>query len=219
MNKKYPLNKLNYINFPLSMLQKVWKDQELGLNQIVVKGATDLAERLHPEESRDIMSYRLLLNWGLFWNSKNGVQSVLQQSEAEINLYESKFMKDVSVNISVKYIHLLVNEQISVEQFCTICAIKSLIGTKLYIATTKETIKRRIFGCKNTSSLTQFCAESPEIAKKVERLTKRYHFDKLLNSILDEGYLKGRLGKQRRLVLSFKIPTKDLELYMRVSSI
>jgi len=216
MINKHPLSKFHYINFPLSQLQIIWDNPEKGIQIIIVTGAADLAARFYPDESRFCLIYKLLSHWGFSWDSNTGIEELLKTCQRELNSFESKYSKDVYVNLPVKSIHNLINQQVTIEEFCCICAIKSLIGQKIFVSTTKDAITRRMFGCKNSMSFDVLCQEKPEILKIAEKTSKRYHFDKLLNSLEVEGCLKARVGTNRKIYLSLSKSTQELKKILKV---
>ena len=97
-------------------------------------------------------------------------------------------------------------------------AIKSLIGQKKYIATTRNVILMRMLGCKSKAATDDFVkvnAEAERVFLTYARSSKalRYHFDRLLENLLLKGFLTSKIFERRisrKLFLSVQLDYSEL---------
>lgn len=88
-------------------------------------------------------------------------------------------------------------------------AVKSILGTKTVVGTTKQYILKRMTGAKN-STLLQEILKSQASSEMYYKYSKRYHMDKLLEELFARGFITGKLAYKRRIYISTQYKTSEL---------
>jgi len=111
------------------------------------------------------------------------------------------------------------------ELFRAYIGIKSLIGQKKFVITTRNVILMRMLGCKSNESLQAFISKNKDardLYDKYNRSEKalRYHFDKLFDKLLASGFLQSKIFERsvsRKIFLSTTLThdqlAKEIILY------
>ena len=91
--------------------------------------------------------------------------------------------------------------------------ISSLIGSKRkWVATTKEMIMCRAFGCKNPKALQQLTKSSKQASELFEKYSTRRIFEKFRTQLLSEGLIETFFGYGRRTYISITKPFDEIKV-------
>ena len=91
--------------------------------------------------------------------------------------------------------------------------ISSLIGNKRkWVATTKEMIMCRAFGCKNPKALQQLTKSSKQAIELFEKYSTRRVFEKFRTQLLSEGLIETFFGYGRRTYISITKPFDEIKV-------
>ena len=88
----------------------------------------------------------------------------------------------VSIELLKKFRKLDKNEY-DIDQFVAFLAIKSIIGTKEYCKTNKELILARMLGFNSSKDIMNTTKSNTNSKRILEKYSKRYHFDKLVETL------------------------------------
>lgn len=133
--------------------------------------------------------------------------------------FESKYGPDAMPTIKVLILFDFRDKyQSQIDLFRGIVSIKSLIGLKQYIATTRNVILMRMTGCKSQSALDYLLLNSKKAKEFHEMYSRsdkalRYHFDKLFSELLTRGFIKSKIFERsvsRKIFISTKLSYSEL---------
>ena len=108
--------------------------------------------------------------------------------------------------------------------FRMVCAVRSLIGAKIFTGTVKDMIRARMVGAKIPHIASILASEDPAIAEEMETLESRKRFDRLMGKCFERGFFC-KVAAGRRIYLSTKIKDpvelarKVQESYLRKSEL
>lgn len=88
--------------------------------------------------------------------------------------------------------------------FAMYAGIKSLIGEKEFVATTREMMVCRMFGAKNKKALEPIL-KNKKMKAAHSKYSKRYQFEKALDYLLAAKFLAAKIGIKRRTYLSCQL--------------
>lgn len=105
------------------------------------------------------------------------------------------------------------DKQQDLDVFRALIGIRSLIGFRNYIATTRPVILMRMLGCKSKKALDMFLQENEaarELYQKYARSRRslEYHFNKLFSQLLSRGFIKSKIfmrSVSRKIFLSINL--------------
>lgn len=162
-------------------------------------------------------------------SSQNHLSLILGPYDATIREYnqalfikqkfEAKYGPDVMPTIKAKVlIDFRDKYQSQIDLFRGIISIKSLIGFKKYIATTRNVILMRMTGCKSLSAMDSLLSKNKkakEFHEKYFRSDKalRYNFDKLFYELLTRGFIRSKIFERsvsRKIFISTKLSYEEL---------
>jgi hypothetical protein len=134
------------------------------------------------------------------------------------NKFESKYGPDCWPSIKPSQLFEFRDSGKDLDLFRAFIGIKSLIGQKKYIATTRNVILMRMLGCKSGQSVQDFIKmneEAREVYQKYSRSDKalRYNFEKLFESLLSKGFIKSKIFERsvsRKIFISCKLSFDEL---------
>lgn len=132
--------------------------------------------------------------------------------------FEDEFGCDCWPGIKISQIIEIRDSCKDLDLFRAYVGIKSLIGKKKFIITTRNVILMRMLGCKSYNALQDFLNRNKEAKILYDRFTRsdkafRYNFDKLFNQLLSKGFIKSKLFERkvsRKIFLSTKLDFMEL---------
>lgn len=132
--------------------------------------------------------------------------------------FEQKYNPDSMPNVKPSMIFDFRDSGKDLQLFRAYIAIKSLIGFNRYIATTRNVILMRMFGCKSNQALNDFLKTNKEAKEEYEQINRtekslRYYFDKLFNNLLSKGFIKSKIFERkvsRKIFLSVSLDYDNL---------
>jgi hypothetical protein len=135
-----------------------------------------------------------------------------------LNAFESKYGADCWPSCKITMLFDFRDNSQDIEILRCFIAIKSLIGQYNYIATTRNVILMRMFGCKSKTAQDSFLIQNKQAKAIFDKYTRtdksiRYHFDKLFESLLNRGFLKSKIFERsisRKIFLSQKLSYDEL---------
>ncbi|WP_374950156.1 hypothetical protein [Mucilaginibacter sp.] len=134
------------------------------------------------------------------------------RTQRAIDEWEKKGGRDVTVMMSISMMFQYYQRSKSpyeIDLLRAFLSIKSILGNKELVATTKDYILTRMTGARKKELLPQML-KKPGIKAVYETYTKRYQMDKLLSELLARGFITGKLAYNRRIYLSTHFTTAEL---------
>ncbi len=141
-----------------------------------------------------------------------------------VDHFEKIHGKDALVSVKTELIMDFYKNDKVVEEyelFSAYCAVKSILGQKKYISTNKQFIALRMLGAKNAKVLKAYYdkpttenGEKFRITAVYDKYLKRYHADKLINTLLSRKFLSSKIGMKgtRKLYLSCNLNFTELAI-------
>jgi hypothetical protein len=149
---------------------------------------------------------------GLSGGSIDTMQASALKTQKAIDDWEKKGGRDVTVMMSITMMfefYRKTKTAYEIDLLRAFLSIKSIIGNKELVGTTKDFILTRMTGARKKELLPQML-KKPGIKAVFENYSKRYQIDKLLSELLARGFITGKLAHNRRIYLSTHFTTAQL---------
>jgi len=186
-------------------------DPETGLEEFAAAGADDPAF-----EAACSQFWKLRQALSVLKVTSSNYDRLIASGEKTQALIEEREKiggRDVTVMMNVDMVFSYYKENKSayeIDLLRAFLAIKSIIGNKKLVATTKDYILTRMVGARTKDQLGPVLHNTPVLKNTYELYSKRYHMDKLLDELLARGFLKGKLAHFRRIYFSNHYTTMEL---------
>ena len=147
--------------------------------------------------------------------SGGDVDSILasaKRTQKVIDDWETKWGRDVTVMISITMMFEFYKQSKSeyeIDLLRAFLSIKSILGNKQLVGTTKEYVVMRMTGARKKELLPEIL-NKPGLQQLYDKYQKRYHIDKMLSELLSRGFITGKLAFNRRIYLSTHFKTSEL---------
>lgn len=157
-------------------------------------------------------------NLGLILASMDDTLWWYNQGLTYLNDFERKFGKDCWLSVKPLQAIDFRDSNEDLDLYRAYLAIKSLIGYKKYIETTRSVILMRMFGSKSYQALQDFLKSNPSVKDHFDKYSRtdkamRYNFNKLFTGLFSRGFIRGKLfvrGISRKIFLSIELTNDEL---------
>lgn len=95
--------------------------------------------------------------------------------------------------------------------FAMYAGIRSVLGNKDFVGTTREMIICRMFGAVNKEKLKPILKDK-KVKAAYDKYSTRHQFEKLLNYLLSHKFISAKIGYKRRTYLSCTLSYQDLAI-------
>jgi hypothetical protein len=194
-----------YLNFPIMLIKNIFLEKRSCINFIIGFSIYQKASNEYEQvtaECMDDVADELNINLG---NSKRHLQlchSFIKKLNSPDDL--GAF---VGINNDILFDYLKNDKtEFQIAAFCAFCAVRSILGKKVFCKTNKALIHARMFGYRSAKQLPD---KMTEIQKKY---LNRYHMDKLIQELELNWHLKLFGGHCRGFYLSFDLSHCDLAM-------
>lgn len=155
---------------------------------------------------RDAASYfgRRVLKYGEILASAGDSQNRIAQ---HANLFGTLAPASIPASFFFETLSNFKDEE-AIRLFRCVCAVRSMIGQKRFVGTTKDMLRARMIGAKTHAIAEAMAAQSEPLRAELEALGSRKRFDR----ILTEGAVRkfyGKFGTGRRIYLSLTAKDPD----------
>ncbi len=134
------------------------------------------------------------------------------KTQRAIDDWEKKGGRDVTVMMSINMMFEFYHKTktpYEIDLLRAFLSIKSIIGNKELVGTTKDYILTRMTGARKKDLLPQTLKKAG-IKAMYDTYSKRYQIDKLLSELLARGFITGKLAHNRRIYVSTHYTTAEL---------
>lgn len=182
---------------------------ETGIDELTEAGKQD------PEFASDCMQFWQVRQAMSVLKIKGDIGSIIPKAlsvQKQVDERARLHKKDVMVMISVKMMFQYYRQSKTDYEFDLLRAflsIKSILGNKDLVGTTKDFILMRMTGAKNKALLEEVLSV-PALKVLHDKYSKRYHMDRLLDELLARGFITGKLAFGRRIYLSTRYSISEL---------
>lgn len=214
----------HYFQFPLCLLQKVHEDCSEGFNIIINYSLVNFANKLPNEPPYDVEEYQR--KWwdeadkldvtakilGVTLGSKKYLHAGHKEAMEFINNKAAIWGTYPTPGIKTDFIFDVKNKKnkMEAELIAGLIGIKSLIGQRKYTATYKNVIVCRMLGCKRKDELEQTLRGNLILKAVYDTYSKRFHIDKLLNTLIARKFLRSKIAYGRQIFLSDELNYEEL---------
>ena len=132
---------------------------------------------------------------------------------------ERMFGKQPMAGLNLEIVKKVGNNNIDLELFAGYAAIKSLVGSRDFAKTFKGAIVQRMIGAKSNDAEDYLTKNYPGLKIIRDKYINRYHFDKLLQRLLNGNFIKSMfsLKNVRGIYVSTRLDMKGLPKEVAIS--
>ncbi len=190
-----------------------WSSDGTGLGEGAMEIMEPVTADMDADEQEALVKWCALRDAAHFFNHTihnfDGLIERSKRIKAEIDKHAQAHGPLVSASCPADYFNETVSKTADVESmrmFRTVCAVRSLIGSKQFCGTTKDMLRARMIGAKSPVVATTISSQSKAVKTEQTALASRKRFDRILADGAVRGFY-GKYGEGRRIHLSLN--TKD----------
>lgn len=136
--------------------------------------------------------------------SLDGIISSARKTQKKVDEWEKKWGKDVTVMMSIAMMfeyYKKPKSEYEIDLLKAFLGIKSILGNKQLVGTTKDYVLLRMTGARKKDLLPDLLGK-PGIKQLHNKYSRRYQTDKLLSELVSRGFITGKLAFNRRIYVS-----------------
>lgn len=188
-----------------------WSSDGTGLGEGAMEIIDPVTAGMDADEQEALVKWCALRDAAHFFNHTihnfDGLIERSKRIKAEIDKHAQAHGPLVSASCPADYFNETVSKTADVEamrMFRTVCAVRSLIGSKRFCGTTKDMLRARMIGAKSPAVATTISSQSKAVKTEQDALASRKRFDRILTDGAVRGFY-GKYGKGRRVYLSLVV--------------
>ena len=166
-------------------------------------------------------AFKLLGKTGNIANTIKAAKKIEKEIAERAIIYGADASVMCNIDIALSYLNDDKNS-FEIDLFRGYLAIKSILGSRDIIWTTKKIVVRRMIGAKDErveAELLKF----PELKAIYKKYLIRYHIDRLFDQLVSRNFIKGKFGAKKMMFFSNKYSTSEMaepakELLLRFNS-